>query len=349
MKYIIWISFIALISFTACSEKNTVENTKNTVSDEIKVETFEIAEVSSDYQLNYSGIVEPSLVIPLSFEQPGTIIKINVEEGDFVKSGQILAVLDQRTLQNSYNAALASQKQAQDAYDRLKQVYENGSLPQIQWEEMKANLEKANSIAAIAKENLEKCFIVAPSEGVIGSRSVEVGENILPGIAAFELISINDVFVKISVPENEINRIREGHLANIEIPAINTNGISGVVEKVGVMANPVSKTYEVKIRVKNSEMMIKPGMVCDTQLDITNSQSIITVPFQSVIREEDNKNYIYVVNNETNTAKKQEVEIGVFSNNFLEIKSGIKSGDIIVVSGQHKLMDNSKIYTENNS
>ncbi len=344
MKYLI-LGIASSILLMNCNNEDHSTNINVEQKQKIKVETA-VAELAGNIMsFNYSGLITPLVSTQLSFRIPGTIQKINVDEGDKVRRGQVLAELDKSSFESSYKAASAIQNQAQDAYDRLKSVYEKGSLPDIKWEEIKSKLEQANSTKQIAKNNLNNCSLKAPSNGVIGSRNMEIGTSAVPGISNIDLVTINDVYVKISVPENEINKIKKDQSANIVIPAINQNEIEGRVEKIGVMANLISKTYEVKIRISNKELKFKPGMVCDVNLNVQNKNNTITIPSQAVIKAKDNKNYVFLIDQKSSVAvaKKHEVTVGEFLNNNLSILYGIKQGDIVVINGQHKLGKNSYV------
>jgi len=331
------------IMMMSCGEKKPSENKILQNRKEIRVKTIVVQNPMANYDLNYSGIIVPTLTIPLSFQLPGSVNKIFIDEGDFVKKGEILAEQDKTSYKSALLAAQAMQYQAQDAYDRFKTVYEKGSLPEIQWEDIKSKLEQANSATQIAKKNLDNCSIIAPSDGVIGTRNTEVGSTIIPGNTIFKLVIVEDVFVRVSVPENEINKIKKGQFATIQIPAIGNENYIGKVEKIGVMANLISKTYEIKIRVANKNLKLKPGMVCNVNVSIQSVDNHITVPYRSVIKNGDGFNYIYIVNKQTNTVKKQIVKVGKLTNNMIQVISGVLVGDILVVEGQHKLSDNDRV------
>jgi len=338
--------FVGLVVFTiffGCKEKKAVNMGKQHISEAINVETMVVDIQAKDFRLTYNGGVIPSVKSPLSFLLPGTIVHLHADVGDFVKEGQLLAELDQTAYESAYQAAFAQQKQAEDAHNRLKKVYDKGSLPEIKWEEMISKLEQANSSAAIALKNLSNCRIIAPFDGVIGSKNLESGSNAVPGFTIFDLVSIKDVYVRISVPENEINKIKKNQTVSISIPALGSNTYEGKVEKIGVMADRLSKTYEVKVRIHNSEMEIKPGMLCDIELSVDDMNSSFTVPYQAVIKDKDDLNYVFLVNPQTKSAIKKQVKLGRFINNQVEITSGVSQGDILVISGQHKMDNKTKV------
>lgn len=332
-----------IIMLVGCGEAKTTESKISDSKQEIKVKTMIVKEPAQSIDFSYSGIIVPTLTIPLSFQLPGSLNKIYVDEGDHVKKGQILAEQDKTSFQNIFLAAEAMQNQAKDAYDRLKTVHDKGSLPEIQWEEIKSKLEQANSSALIAKQNLDNCNIIAPTNGIIGSRNAEVGSTIIPGNTIFKLVIIDEVFVRVSVPENEINKIKKGQIVRLQIPAIGNESYLGKVEKIGVMANPISKTYEVKIRVKNTDLKMKPGMVSNVKITVQDLNSKITIPYQSVIKNADGNYYVFKVNPQTKKVTKQIVEVGELTDNMVQITSGVSVGNILVVEGQHKLSDKDQV------
>lgn len=336
------IGLAGILLFASCKQNPSNQDVKMAGDKAIRVEIRPAGKTVPDSTLEYSGAVIPSVNVPLSFKTMGTVTGILVDEGDFVKKGQVLARLDHTSFESSYNAALASQKQAKDAYERLKKVYEKGSLPEIQWQEVLTKLEQAQAAEEIARRNLDNCTLRAPANGVIGARKLEVGANAAPGVTVLNLMDIKEVFVKISVPENEISKIKKGQHALVTIPALGDEDFEATVQKIGVSANAISKTYEVKLKVGNAALEIKPGMVCDVKLNIGAQKETVVVPFNSVLKEGD-KTLVFVVDKNTQTVQKTEVKTGAFINNDIEIISGLSAGDLVVTVGQQKLRNHQRV------
>jgi len=309
-----------------------------------KVEISAVQEVTSSGDLQYSGTIEASQTIPLSFQTQGTVLKVLVNAGDQVRGGQLLAVVDKADAQSMYEMTAAKYQQAKDGYDRLKQVHDQGSLPEVKWVEMESNLQQAQSSLSLAKNNLNKCNLYAPESGVIGKRNIEPGMSSVGNInSPIELVKINTVYVKVAVPENEINLIKKGQKAAFSVSALNNEQFEGTVTNVGVVADAVSRTYEVKITVANSRMELKPGMVCDVKLGVQAKRSVVGVPFQSVDKDDTNNNYVYVVNEATKTVSKRIVKVGNYQGDYVEILSGVTVGEKVVSSGIHKLSEGCKV------
>lgn len=325
----------------ACSQSGKEEMKP---SGGIKVITAPVRPVTLGNSLDYSGTVEAAQVIPLSFRTVGTIEKIYVDVGDMVTKGQVLAMLDKSELQNIYDAALSKYRQAEDAYNRLKQVYEQGSLPEIRWVEMQTDLEQARSTLELSKNNLEKCSLISPVNGIVGRRNIEPGmSSISLTSASIELVRIETVLVKISVPENEINRLKEGLKANIKVAALEGRTFEGEITKISPVAEIMSRTYTVKISVTNPGRELKPGMVCDVSLNPGSAGKILVVPKKAVTKDSFGNIYVFLVSPDKKTVKKQYITIGRYTSSGIEVLEGLTEGQVIVTEGGEKLSDNSKI------
>lgn len=342
MKQVI-LTFIIGVLLLSCQQKESAQTNQHKPDDRILVKIQQIKQQQNHVILNYSGVTEPTLTVPLSFQVPGKVAKINFDEGDVVKKGQVIASLDKISYESTYQGALATKAQAQDAYDRLKIVHDKGSLPEIKWHEIQAKLKQASSSAEVAKKNLENCDITSPISGMIGSRSIEVGETATPNITALKVISTKDLYVRVSVADNEINRIQKSQKAEISFSALGGKTVEGTVDKIGVVANTISKTFEVKIKIPNANTEIKPGMTCDINIPLETTSPKLLVPIQSVMQDARNQHYVFVVNKQDQTARRQLVQTSGIINNQLCITSGLKPGDFLVIEGQHKLTDQSKV------
>lgn len=332
--------FAILLAMAGC--KQNQETVTNKVTS-IKVKTQTVQTTTGLSSLRYSGTVEAAQTIPLSFQSSGTVEQVLVQEGDAVHKGQLLAVVNKTDNQSFYNSAQADYQQAKDAYDRLKQVYDKGSLSEVKWVEMETNLKKAESQLELAKNSLDKCNLYAPTSGWVGKLNVEPGQSALSSFSPIELVKIETVLVKLSVPENEIGKIRKGMIAAFTISALDNKSFEGIITSIGVVADQFSRTYEVKMKVENSNLEIKPGMVCDVVLSTNSKKEMVIVPYNSVTKDSKGKSFVYVISPDQKSARKQIITVGGYQSSGLEILSGLTNNQVIVVEGKEKLTDNSQI------
>ena len=342
MHKLISIAIIAL-TLISCQENSIEQNNLNNNSEKVVLVGVEKLQLSNENRsLKYSGSIEAKKTIPLTFQTSGTIEAIYIEEGDFVKKGDLLATSDKQNIQNAYDAAIAQYEQAIDARTRLSSVYEAGSLPEIKWVEIESKVKQAKANMNIYKKSLENCEMRAPYDGYIGKRELEVGMSAIQMQAPIELVMIDIVLANISVPENEISQFEKGQEAILEIPALNHLTTSGQVSHVGVVANSISRTYNVKINVVNENVLLKPGMVCEITISKPLHNQLL-VPISAITRTSGKGAYVYMVNEQTKTAVKRNVKIGAIVNNKIAILDGISPGELIITSGVHKVFNNSKI------
>jgi RND family efflux transporter MFP subunit len=335
-------SMCLLVALSACGHKLEVGKTSE-VNRIVKVEVEAVKVTKEISELHYSGTIEPAQTIPLSFQSTGIVNNVFVQEGDMVRKGQILATVDKDDNENLSNVSLAKYQQAKDAYDRLKCVHDNGSLTDIKWVEMETNLKQAEAQMQMTKSSLEKCNMRAPADGMIGKRNVEPGQSALSLNTPIELVKIETVLVKVSVAENEISKIKKGQKATFSISALDGKTFEGTVSSVGVVADRISRTYEVKITVKNPDYEIKPGMVCDVNLHTDVEKNIILISNSAVSKDGDGKTYVYTVSPDKKSVKKQDVILGSYHDSGIEVIGGLVPSQLVVVNGKEKLSDNSLI------
>jgi len=340
MKRVAYSAILIALMMGCGQAETTISNQEKSV----KVVTAKVLQAEKSYSLRYSGTIEASQIIPLTFQATGTIEKIYVEVGDFVKKGQLLASIDKSDMQNIYNVTLAKYQQAKDAYDRLKSVHDQGSLPEIKWVEMETNLEQAKSSLELSKNNLDKCNMYSPVDGIVGRRNIEPGQSaISTNLSPIELVKIETVFVKISIPENEISKIKKGQKATFTVSALDGKEFEGIVTNVSPVADAISRTYTVKITVKNSGYELKPGMVCDVSLDLNRDKVCLVVPYKAVSKDSYGNTYVFIVSVDGKSVKKMNITTGNYNGSGIEVLSGLVKDQLVVCEGCEKLSDNSLI------
>ena len=339
MKRCISLISLALLTLclTNCSKQPEIEPVRKI----IPVKVMSIGLSNQSHTQNYVGTIEESSSVSLCFSGTGTIERVLVSEGERIIKGQLLASLNSGTARNAYASAKSTLNQAQDAYNRLKPLHEKGSLTDIKFIEAESGLEKAKAMEAIAKKSVEDCNLYAPMGGVISSRSVEEGVNVMPGMPAFKLVSIEEVDVKISIPENEISEIGIGQPASIVISALNNKEYKGAIYKKGVEGNLLSRTYDIRIRLKNTQLELMPGMVCKVYIEQPDKPENIAIPNRAIQISHDNKKFVWLADG--NTAKRRFITTGSLSNSGVIVETGLSEGDKLIIEGYQKVSEGMKI------
>ncbi len=328
---------LVLVCMTSCIGKKE----DAAFRDAIPVKVQEAMLSTEANERNYVGTIEEVSASSLSFQMAGNVQSVLVSEGQRVSKGQLLAVLDRSTANNVHEAALATLKQAQDGYDRLTVLHDKGSLPDIKFVEIQTSLQQAQSSESIARKSLSDCNLYAPFSGVIAVRSIDPGMNMMPGIPAFKLVSIDKVKVKASIPENEIALIKEGQTARVNVAALNHRVYEGKIKEKGVMANPLSHTYEIKVELNNPEKELMPGMVCEVLILSDTIATGIVMPNSAIQMHHTGEHFVWLAKD--SIAKQKVVTIGAITNQGVVITSGLTQGDKVIVEGNQKVSEGMKI------
>lgn len=338
MKKVNYLVLAVILVSASCTkqEKPLVVENNSTAN----IQTEQPTNYTGLIQSDYSGVVEAQKTTALSFATMGTITEVMVDEGQAVSKGQLLAKVNASNAQNVYQAAMASQQQAEDAYRRLKPMKENGTIPEIKWVEVETGLAQAKAGVAIAQKGMIDCNLYAPISGVIGKKNIQAGMNVVPTITALELLNIQSVYVKIPVSENEISLFKKGETAQITIGAINKT-VTGTVKEIGVSADILSHTYPVKIEVKNSDFNIKPGMICSVQTTAQDSRSGILISNKALQKATNGSQFIYIEKN--GQAEIIPVKTIALIDNKVLINGNIPQNASIIVSGQQKLSNGTSV------
>ena len=339
-KYFLWLLPLLL---TAChndpqqlKEKLLGGNTEERI---IPVGIQRIDSVGDIASSTYPGYLEEGQSIDMAFKYGGTLQKIYVKEGETVRKGQILAKVNAPTLENALRTAQATLDQAQDAYDRLKKVHDNGSLPEIKWKEMETNLEKAQSAYDLAYAMIEENALTAPFGGTVTNVNANIGENIAPMRPIMRIISTEGIVVRITVPENEIAKLNVGDNADIVIPALNDRRYSGMVTEKSMTASLLTHSYPVKVTVSQPDDDLCPGMISKVMLHDEVTKGIV-IPANAVLINKDSK-FVWVV--EEGRATRRSITLGGYSGKGVIVSEGLRQDDHVVIEGYQKISEGMKV------
>lgn len=307
----------------------------------IEVKTLTLHATPVAARQHFSGTIEEESGSALSFPVAGTVKSVAVAAGQQVQKGQLIAVLDDASFRSSLEMAKAALEQAKDAYQRLKQLHDNNSLPDIQWVEAESKLKQAQSAYDISRKNMEDTRLYAPFSGYISEKQVEVGNNVMPSSPVVKLVTVDKVKVCISVPETEISGIHPGVPIEIEVPALNHRLFTGKIREKGVSANALSRSYEVKAEIPNAQHALLPGMLCTLNLTQSTTTSVVLVPCSVVQLDSSNQHFVWVV--QQGKAVRRTVGLGQFEGDSIAVVSGLSEGEQLIVEGQQKISDNMQV------
>jgi RND family efflux transporter MFP subunit len=329
-----------LTYFSACNSTTTP-----TAADQPVLVPVEVRPVKSSLQnrqVSASGSVEADQMVDIGFMISGKVSQVAVEEGQQVKAGQLIASLVPTDYQIGLDIVNANVAKAQDEYDRLKIMFDRGSLPAGDFSKIRTTLQEVKARQELAAKNLRDTRLVSPITGTIARRGTDPGEMVGQGMPLFTIVSTGQVKVKVAVPESEIGLIKTGQPAQVFIPSLDST-FQGSVGLIGIVADPASRTYTVKINVPNAAGLLRPGMIAEATLSSSKQVNTLTLPGEAIVRNEDQVTSVFVADAQRKQAFNRRVTVGKVLNNEVEITSGLKENELVVVGGQNNLRDGTAV------
>lgn len=335
IKMAIPMLFIITI-LASCAEKK--KETESVVVTKVAIKTVDAS--SQPEILSYSGTIEADNTVSLGFSVPGRVNAVNIEEGQHVSKGQLLAAIETEEYQSAYTIANAGTEQATDNFKRLDLLYSKGSLPERDHINAKIALAQAKANTSIAFKRLKDTKIYAPFSGTITAKFIERGASAAPGLPAFTIMKTDQVYAKASINENDIAHIKIGVPALIRIASLDQN-FDGKVTIINPSADATTRTFNVKVLLNNSKGSLLPGMISAIEIQTGRTTQAITIPAASIVRDADDINYVFTAKGKQATRKR--VSLGDFKGSEVIVNKGLDNGDKVIVNGQHNLKDGQEI------
>jgi RND family efflux transporter MFP subunit len=313
----------------------------------IPVGIYKVSKNVSDQVLTYSGTIEPYKSVNFGFMVSGKIIQVFVEEGTFVKRGQIIAQLDSSDYLFAVEAAEAQYQRASKEYDRLKKLYDKNSLTQSDYDKISALYKEARADYQYKMKQLDETRLYAPDHGWISFDNIHAGEIVKQGIPIFQLVQTDKVFARFMVPENEISNIQDEKTVKVTIPSVSDREVEAVIKRIAPGAESFSRAFEVKALFENEGFVFKPGMMVHVGVPSGQKESQLGIPAMAINKSANGENYVYVIKN--NIAGKRIIKTGSVAGKQVIITSGLKAGESVVTNGCSKLYEGASVSVNENN
>ena len=306
----------------------------------IPVETS--AATRADIYAMYSGTapIEADAEAGVIAKVAGEVREILVEEGDEVRSRQILARLDGDRLRLELMQSEANLRKAQRDYQRNMDLKDRSLISTGDFEKLKYEMQALEAAYNIAKLELSYTDIRAPITGVISQRFVKVGNTIDVNDVTFRVTSFEPLIVYLHVPEREYRRIGKGQTAVIEVDALQGSEFEATVARISPVVDPATGTFKITVEVSDPTRRLKPGMFGRVNIVYDMHAQALQVP-RSAIIDEAGETSVFIV--EDAKAVRRTITTGYSNNGHIEVLDGLTGSEKIVVVGQAGLREGSKV------
>jgi RND family efflux transporter MFP subunit len=343
---IIGISAVALVGLTVMklmSNKQEVE--KKIYIHDMTASVLVQATVASihtfESSFSFLGTFEAVRQNTIGSDANGKIIKLNVEEGDKVSQGQIIAKVDDEMLQlQLQNAEVSIEGQKNDDY-RYSNLAKENAVPGVQVEKTKLGLRSAEIQKRQIQKQLKSTNITAPFSGVITKKMVDLGSVIGAGSPLVEITDISSLKLTVSVPERDILKFKLNQEVSVSADIYGKRMFDGKVTNVSVQADK-SHNFKVQITVKNAQQELMAGMYGSVSLNNSKSITALSIPRKALVGSSKNPQ-VYIIKNGKSILTS--FNAGTSDGEFIEVVDGLTKTDQIITKGQVNLQNNSNVKT----
>lgn len=289
-----------------------------------------------------SGSVEAVEEAFISPEVNGQIKKILVVEGDRVKKGQLLAELNTDIIERNIAEIETALVLAKDVYERQKRLWEQKIGSEVQFLEARNNKENLENKLQTLQAQLDLASITAPIDGIVEKVYQKNGELAVPGVQLIHLVNLNELKVRADVSEAYLPVIHSNDSVNLTFPSFPDYKKSLTISRVGNVVNKNNRTFEIEVRVKNENEILKPNMIAVITINDYTAKNSMIVP-SKVIREDLNGRYLYVAEwqGDDLVSRKRYISIGRTYGNETRVLDGLKMGDKVITEGFNRITDGS--------
>ena len=302
---------------------------------------------SFEHQIEIQANIKTRQNVLIYPEFAGRLITLKVVEGQNVKKGNLLALIDDAGITDQLDQMILQLNLAKTTFERTQRLWDQKIGSEMMYLEAKTRYKAAQKQVSQIKQQLAKTKIYAPFNGVIDEIQARLGSNLIPGITpVLRIVNLNTMFAESDVPENYLSNITKGSKAKVSIPALNQIQ-NTEIHQTGNFITPSNRTFRVEARLENPEGLIKPNLNARLSvMDYFNPEAIM-IPLRVVREDAKNQPYIFVLSKPEKdngfTTEQRMVTLGKSKEEMVEITEGLTIGELVVEEGVSLLVANQKV------
>lgn len=309
----------------------------------VKTASFEnFAEVQATVRAAETAMATPQI--------PGRILSMKYEEGDNIRKGALVAVLDVEDITTQRAELETAAELAKTVFERQKRLWDQNIGSEIQYLQAKNSYDRLQNQLATVDVQTNKRNVYAPLSGTVDRVMMRQGENAAPGAPILSILSTNDLDVVADAPEDLLTKVKTGQKVKVKVPALNLEFMAPV-SRIGKTVDPANRTFEVEVDVPRQYLaQLKSNLLAEVEILDFSADEIIVVSQDQIQQEIDGRRFVFLAQAGENgeVASKAYVETGESYDNKAIITDGLKVGDRIITDGSRGLTDGQKISLSQN-
>jgi membrane fusion protein (multidrug efflux system) len=302
------------------------------------------------------GSLEAVQGVDVTGELPGLITEITFSSGENVNKGKVLVKLDTSADRAQLRSLVAARELAEIQFKRMKSLVAREMSPQSDLDIDEARFKQADAEVDRQRVQIEKKQIKAPFSGQLGIRRVNLGQYLDPGTPIVSLQALAPIYVNFSLPQQHFQKVSVGQSVAFTVNTWPDQPFSGTITAIPPKVNEATRNFELQATLPNTDKRLKPGMFGTVCLELPETRELITIP-QTAVSFNPYGDVVFVLQPTEDKAKEQKVyrasrtfvTTGETRGDQVAIHKGLEPGQMVVISGQHKLREGARAVINNST
>lgn len=343
---------LILLTLTACGGSNDTDHREGggrtsmagrtgggAPSAAVPVQVEPVLRRSISQYLETNGTLEAENEVDIVARTTGPVTEINTEEGQMIRSGQLIARIDEREAHNQVAIATVARDEAQLSYDRTKSSWDEGLVSREAYDSALSQLSSTRAQLESAEIQLAYTEIKAPFDALVVTRNIKLAQYVTPGTTLFRISDFTPLLCRIEVPEKDFQRVHIGQSAHLRVEAYPGEKFSAEVTRLRPTVDAATGTFTTTLEV-DGRGKLRPGMFASVYLQTDTHGNAIVIPRNALVLDSLGDT-VYVKS--ADVAERREVRLGLRSEDSVEVLEGLAEGDSLIVIGQDGLADGTPV------
>jgi len=339
MIVVLVVIFIVILGTRIMHERARLEEAKKAALKQniepVSVITLTLKPRRLEDKINLPAVVEPYEDVWVKAEVSGQVVEVLVQEGEAVEKGQVLIQLDDRDYKARLSRIEANYQLAKLEYERTSALVRKKVMSPAELDKISAQLKDLEAQVNEVQLALSRTQIVSPMCCLLNETKANRGDFVGVGDPVARILQLDPVKVTVGVPESDVAAVFDLTEAEVIIEALNKRRVKGTKVFLSRMPRTLARLYDLELKVPNPDGKILPGMFVRVDLVKAMFRRALPVPLYAVITQAD-RSFVYV--EENGRARRRDVELGILVGWEVQVVSGLKSGERVIVVG-HRFLD----------
>lgn len=330
------------VGLVACGES---EAPKEAEAPATPVQVAAAREAAESADVTAYGMVRSDKEGALSFKIGGLLKVLNVDTGDRIKKGQVLAELDQREIDAEAARAAAAAEKARRDLARIEPLLDKGFISKQKVQDAKSALDIALADRRRVEFDRSLAVITAPSDGVVLARHADVNEIVAPGGAVLTVSQGSASYIlKAGLSDRDVARLKVGDAAQVKLDAFPDELVPGTVRRIGAMSDTRTGTFEIEVALTGVPQGVESGFMGQARIRPQGAtKPRLAIPASAILEGHGSTATVYVIDEATGTARLRRVGIAGIEGDDVLISDGLAPGAQVVSAGAPYLRDGAKV------